>query len=338
MKTISSIFCILFLTAFFTGKTSATSVDYYISDFDLSFYITYIDGSNTKTETKFLDNSDIIPQKMESFIFDLNSNSNYSMPDNLNFYEILTKSSNWDVDVFDAYDESVFMIGLKGDPIYYNVLHPFPDSFDPSQTIIKKAISLFFFVAIICIGMFFFVTISRLFIDISVFRTVLRNCKRLGNGVSWYRTKREIGHLIKLFSVILIISLIYVMVNSVIMIIVNDYIIPFPIAIKIISAFDIDPIVWEKNIEIGIYGDIGIEYEKWAENIGFSLRTTDFLQKFLWEYKYVLASLALYFMFSFYFLVLKISLHLHKRYKKRLFRREIFHHKYDVSKIIEQKK
>ena len=108
---------------------------------------------------------------------------------------------------------------------------------------------------------------------------------------------------------------------------------PIPIVVKIFSAFDIDPVSWEENIEIGVFGDIGAEYEQWSKSKDFSPVMARFWQEFLWNNWYILIALLLYFGFTFYFSVLKISFGMFMHYKKRVIRRSLFYHSVDQHKL-----
>jgi hypothetical protein len=103
---------------------------------------------------------------------------------------------------------------------------------------------------------------------------------------------------------------------------VDSYVVPIPLALKIFSAYHLDPEVWEYNIENGDLGDVGEEYEAWSKERGFGKQTAKFWQYFLWYTWPFLIGYALYSFGLFYLFIYKISRALFAYYKKRVLRRE----------------
>jgi hypothetical protein len=217
-------------------------------------------------------------------------------------------------------------IDLKGNPFPDYIYKSRTDLFDPSQIVIQKYTSIFLVVASLLIIMLFLSITSLVFLDKYVFRTVLQNCFRSDKNISWARTKKEIRRFSQFVLKIFIIIVLYTAFNATLLFLCHEYIVPIPTVIKIFSVFDIDPVFWEDNIEIGIFGDIGQEYEGWSNKKGFSSETGRFFQELLWNYWYILIALILYFGFSFYLSVFKLSLGMFKRYKMRVRRRKFFYH------------
>ena len=215
---------------------------------------------------------------------------------------------------------------LKGNPFPDYIYKSQTDLFDPSQIVIQKYTSIFLVIASILIIMLLFTCTGLVFLDKYVFHTVLQNCLRSDNTISWARTKKEIGRFAQLILKIVIIIVLYIAFNATLLFLCHEYIVPIPTVIKIFSVFDIDPVVWEDNIEIGIFGDVGEEYEEWSRKKDFSPETGRFFQEFLWNYWYILIALILYYGFSFYLSVFKLSLYMFKRYKMRVRRRKFFYY------------
>jgi hypothetical protein len=232
----------------------------------------------------------------------------------------------YDFEVFGCLRANFDEIDLKGNSFLKNIYESRTDSFDPSQIVIQKYTSIFLVIASILILMLLFTCTGLVFLDKYVFHTVLQNCFRSDNNISWARTKKEIRRFFQFVLKIVIIIVLYTVFNATLLFLCHEYIVPIPIVVKIFSACDIDPVVWEDNIEIGILGDIGEEYEEWSRKKGFSPETSRFFQEFLWNYWYILIALILYFGFSFYLSVFKLSLYMFKRYKMRVRRRKFFYY------------
>ena len=224
-------------------------------------------------------------------------------------------------------------IDFKGNPLPINFFASYEDLFDPSQFIIQKFTFWFGIVACILIGITLLICVTVFFSDKYVFRTVLQNCLRSGKNISWYRTIKEIRRFSQLILKIFITIVFYISLNATLLFFCHEYIVPIPTVIKIFSYFDIDRVIWEQNIEIGQFGDIGAEYEQWSNEEGFSPRTGRFWQEFLWNNWYILIPLILYFGFSFYVSVFKFSFGMLMHYKKRVSRRRIFYGSVDRHRL-----
>ena len=217
-------------------------------------------------------------------------------------------------------------IDLKGNPFPDYIFKSRIDLFDPSQIVIQKFTSIFLVIVSIFIIMLFVSVIGLVFLDKYVFHTVLQNCFRSDNKISWDRTKKEIRRFSQLILKIVMIIVLYIAFNATLLFLCHEYIVPIPTVIKIFSVFNIDPVVWEDNIEIGIFGDIGAEYDRWSNKKGYSYETDRFFQEFLWDYWYILIALILYFGVSFYLSVFKFSLGMFKPYKMGVKRRKFFYY------------
>lgn len=224
-------------------------------------------------------------------------------------------------------------IDIKKIPFPDNIYKSKIDSFDPSQIVVQKFTSIFLLFASILIFTLFFTCAILVFLDKMTFHTVLQNCFRLDKSISWERIKKEIRRFSQFVLKVFIIIVCYILFNATLLLLCHEYIVPIPIVVKIFSAFNIDPVVWEENIEIGVFGDIGMEYEQWSKAKGFSPEIGRFWQEFLWNYWYVLIALLLYFGLTFYFSVFKLSLKMFMHYKKRLIRRSLFYHSVDLHRI-----
>jgi hypothetical protein len=218
---------------------------------------------------------------------------------------------------------------LSSDNIYKSKI----DSFDLSQVVVQKFTSLFLIFASVLIFMLFFTCAILVFLDKITFQTVFQNCFRPDKSISWERIKIEIRRFSRFVLKVFIIIICYIVFNAILLTLSHEYIVPIPIVVKIFSAFNIDRVAWEENIEIGVFGDIGAEYEQWSKAKGFSPETGRFWQEFLWNYWYILIALLLYFAFTFYFSVFKLSLGIFMRYKKRTIRRGLFYHSVDLHKL-----
>jgi hypothetical protein len=227
-------------------------------------------------------------------------------------------------------------IDLKGNPLPTYIYDPPEDLFDPSQAVIKRYIFNFGVIAFILTGMMILICAGFVFLDKYAFRIALQNCSRSGNNISWDRTKREIRHYSRFVLKVLMIIVLFISFNATLLYLCHEHIVPIPTVIKIFSYFDSNPVVWEKNIEIGKFGDIGEEYEEWSKEQGFSPETGRFWQEFLWHNWYILIAIILYFGFSFYFSVFKFSLKMFMRYKMRLMRRRGFYYAVDRHRLVKK--
>jgi len=227
-------------------------------------------------------------------------------------------------------------IDLRENPFPDYIYKSRTDLFDPSQVVIQKFTSNFLVIASILIIMLFFTCGGLVFLDRFVFRTVLQNCFRSDNNISWNRIKKEIKRFSQFVFKIIIVIILYIILNAGFLFLCHQYIVPIPTVIKIFSVFDIDPVVWERNIEIGKFGDVGEEYEGWSKKKGFSPETDRFFQELLWNYWYILIALVLYFGCSFYLSVFKISMGSFKHYKKGVIRRKYFYYSVDRSRLVKK--
>ena len=235
-----------------------------------------------------------------------------------------------DFDVSDWPLTNLNEIGIKEITFPGNIYESIIDPVGPSQVVVQKFTSIFLISASILIAMLFFTCAGFVFLDKTTFHTVLKNCFRSDKSISWDRFKKEIGRFSQFVLKIFIIIVYYIVFNATLLTLCHEFIVPVPIVVKIFSAFNIDPAVWEENIEIGVFGDIGAEYEQWSKAKGFSPEIGRFWQEFLWDYWYILIALLLYFGFTFYFSVFKLSLGIFMRYKKRVIRRSIFYYSVDL--------
>ena len=177
--------------------------------------------------------------------------------------------------------------------------------------------------------------IVSLIIDHSsdLFRSILRNCVRLDGSISLKRAWWEIRRLVKLGALLLIIPLSFMGVNGLAVYFVHNYIVPIPMAVDILSVFDIDPEVWENTIENEELGDVGAQYEEWSQKQGFSPQSARFWQETLWYNWLLLGLFTLYLLGSFYFWVVKLCSAVIIDHKKGLFRRKEIYYEIDLRTI-----
>lgn len=215
---------------------------------------------------------------------------------------------------------------------FFGAAHVSP-GFDAASAAIEKPTAYLYRFAYLTIAIVLFLGIGLVFMDIPLFKTVIRNCYRIESTFSTKRTKKEIKHLALLAFRITSVLAVYLILNVCILTLCHKFIVPIPIIVKIFTAFDVDRVVWEDNIEIGMFGDIGEEYEQWSEKQGFSYRTARFWQEMLWHNWIILMVLLVYFGTSFYYTVLKVTLSFFRRYKRRVYRRRRIYSRYDISRI-----
>lgn len=115
-----------------------------------------------------------------------------------------------------------------------------------------------------------------------VFRVASRNVYRIDGTLSYGRCRREVRHLTSLLGQMLV--LVTTGLGSVVfgLVVVDQYVVPLPMVSEMVSQFDSNPVQWEYNIEHGIYGDLGEQYEAWSHSRGFSTSSARFWQEFLW--------------------------------------------------------
>ena len=166
-----------------------------------------------------------------------------------------------------------------------------------------------------------------------LFRSILRNCVQLDGSISSKRAWWEITRLFKLGAVLLIIPLSFIGVNGLAVYGVHNYIVPIPMAVDILSVFDIDPEVWENSIENEELGDVGAQYEEWSQKQGFSPQSARFWQETLWYNWLLLGLFTLYLLGSFYFWVVKLCSAVIIDHKKGLFRRKEIYYEIDLRTI-----
>jgi len=155
-----------------------------------------------------------------------------------------------------------------------------------------------------------------------VFYTALLNCFWPDGRLNRTRTWREVRYLGRFLSGLLVVLALFLAICATPIVLINSYVVPIPIALKIFGAYHIDPEVWENKIEKDDVGDVGAEYEDWSKEQGFNKQTARIWQYFLWYTWPFLIGYALYAFASFYLLICKFSIALFVRYKEKVFRRE----------------
>ena len=224
-------------------------------------------------------------------------------------------------------------IDLKKNTFSDYLYRPPTNSKDQSLVVIQKFVRNLIVIAFVFIIMLFFICAGLVFFDKSVFDTVLQNCFRLDKNISWNRTQKEIKRFSQFIFKIMSIVIIYIILNTGLIVLCYEYIEPIRTVIKVFSYFDMDPDVWEINIATGLYGEIEDRYERWGEERYFNPRFANLLQKFLSNYSLILIALMVYFGFFFYVFVFKNSVLFLKHYKEGVIRRKYFYYSVDLSRL-----
>jgi hypothetical protein len=158
--------------------------------------------------------------------------------------------------------------------------------------------------------------------DKNAFYVAFLNCFSAGGRLNRIRTWREVRYLTRFLSSWFAVIILFLTICATPIVLIHSYIVPIPIALKIFGAYHIDLEVWEYNIERSDLGDVGVEYEIWCKERGYSKRTAKFWQYFLWYAWPFLIGYALYSLTLFYLFVYKFSRALFAYYRRKVFRRE----------------
>ena len=135
----------------------------------------------------------------------------------------------------------------------------------------------------IILGLTFFGFII-LIVPGSMVRAALQNCIRRDGSRSVKRTVSELKQLGDYLASLLVVVLIVAGTAGVAVVVVNRYLVPVPIVADVMSAFDIDPAVWEAKLEDrGGPADIGAKYESWGLQNGYSLDHLQVWEEVLWK-------------------------------------------------------
>ena len=108
-----------------------------------------------------------------------------------------------------------------------------------------------------------------------------KNCYRLDGTFSRKRARIEISQLTNFFAELFIIPIMVVAVTVGGLLIVHKTIIPIPLVVDIAEMFSINPEKFEVRTEEGELGDVGLVYEEWSDERGFSSRRNLAMRKFL---------------------------------------------------------
>jgi len=170
--------------------------------------------------------------------------------------------------------------------------------------------------------------------DPNVFLIVVLNCFWPDGTINLTRTWREVRYLGRFLSSVLIALMLFVGVTAAPIVWIHSYIVPLPIAAKILSVFHLDEETWEENIFKGEAGEVRKEYDNWSKEQGIGRETSMNLQKFLWHSWHILAAYGLFLLLSFYVLLVRSCHALFSKYKKQVIRRELVYssrnQKYDA--------
>ncbi len=108
-----------------------------------------------------------------------------------------------------------------------------------------------------------------------------RNCSRLDGTFSRKRARVEFSHLMSFFAELLVIPLMVVGFTVGGLLIVHKTVIPIPLVVDIAEMFSINPETFEQRTESGDLGDVGLIYEEWTQEQGYSARRNVAVRKFL---------------------------------------------------------
>ena len=158
--------------------------------------------------------------------------------------------------------------------------------------------------------------------DRNVFYIAFLNCFWPDGRLNRTRTWREVRYLARFLSSWLVVFALFLAICATPIVLVHSYVVPIPIALEIFGAYHIAPEVWEYKIEKGALGDVGVDYETWSKERGYSKQTAKFWQYFLWYTWPFLIGYTLYFFTLFYLFTYKFSSALFAYYKRKVLRRE----------------
>jgi hypothetical protein len=158
--------------------------------------------------------------------------------------------------------------------------------------------------------------------DQNTFYVAFLNCFSSDGRFNRTRTFREIRYLTKFLLSWIVVIILFLAVCATPIVLVHSYVVPIPIALEIFGEYHFDPAAWEYNIEDGDIGDVGVKYEAWSKERGYSKQTAKFWQYFLWYFWPFLIGYSLYSFAFFYLFIYKFTSGLFAYYKRKVFRRE----------------
>jgi hypothetical protein len=166
----------------------------------------------------------------------------------------------------------------------------------------------------------------------SIVRMALQNCTRRDGSRSRKRTVSELMQLGDYLASLLVVVLIAVGAAGVALVGVNRYIVPVPIVMDVLRAFDIDPAVWEAKLEDGGRpAGIGAKYESWGLQNGYSLDHLRTWEEILWKGWFLFAVGAILLMGFLCWFVGKCYVVGTARYSEGVWKRRLIYTKLDVA-------
>ena len=131
-------------------------------------------------------------------------------------------------------------------------------------------------------------------------RIAFKNCRRLDGTFSKKRARIELSQLTNFFAELFIIPIMVVSVTVGGLLVVHKTIIPIPLVVDIAGMFSLDPEKFEVRTETGELGDVGLIYEEWIEEQGYSQRRNLAVRKFLKDNWVALALIGLALLIIYY--------------------------------------
>jgi len=128
-----------------------------------------------------------------------------------------------------------------------------------------------------------FVGFMILMIPSPIVRVALQNCNRRDGSRSRKRTVSELKQFGNYLASFLVLVLFAAGTAGGSLVAVHQYIIPIPIVVDVLRAFDIDRAVWEAKLEEGGPADISAKYESWGLQNGYSIDHLRFWEESLWK-------------------------------------------------------
>jgi hypothetical protein len=166
----------------------------------------------------------------------------------------------------------------------------------------------------------------------SIVRMALQNCTRRDGSRSRKRTVSELKQLGDYLAALLVVVLIAVGTVGVALVGVNRYIVPVPIVMDVLSAFDLDPAEWKAELEGGGGpAGIGAKYESWGLQNGYSLDHLRTWEEILWKGWFFFAVGAILLMGFLCWFVGKCYVVGTARYSEGVWKRRLIYTKLDVA-------
>lgn len=163
-----------------------------------------------------------------------------------------------------------------------------------------------------------------------VFRTAWANCSRRDGSWSRRRARSEAKHVTDFLGSVLFVLAAVVTATGTVVIVIHSYIVPIPIIVDILGAYDPDPVAWEANIEKGELGDVGARYENWGADHGLSDQSLRFWQEYLWQHWLALLIIGFIVGTCFYWLFAKFYVRAAVKYGQGVLKRKRAYAEWDA--------